>query len=42
MLTLTLSVTMKPTKSGAMMDIILAAQFVIPMRVPAKFGAKSI
>lgn len=36
------SFTMKPTSNGATIDITLAAAFVNPINVPAKFGAMSM
>lgn len=39
---LTSSLRMAPAASGATMEIKFAKQFVMPMRVPAKFGAMSM
>lgn len=39
---LTLSVTMNPTNNGPKMDVTFDKLLVIPINVPAKFGAKSI
>lgn len=39
---LTLSVTMNPTNNGPNIEVTLAKLLVIPINVPAKFGAKSM
>lgn len=39
---LTSLVTMKPTKSGAMILMMLPTQLVMPIRVPAKLGDRSM
>lgn len=39
---LTLSETINPTKNGPKIDEIFPKLLVIPINVPAKFGAKSI
>lgn len=39
---LTSSVTIKPTVKGAIILIKFAAQFVMPIKVPAKLGDKSM